>query len=111
MPARDKKTIHLLVDNEFGVLTRVTAMVRREGWNIDSLAVTMTENPDLSQMLITVECIVSTLPRVLGRLNKLSSVKKATVVEGDFNLTEELSTLFLKNHLVWEEGTQHESIE
>jgi acetolactate synthase-1/3 small subunit len=84
----------LLVDNEFGVLTRITARVRREGFNIKSLAVEVTENPEMSLMLIAVECLESALPKVLGRLNKLECVRKAEQVGSRFDLGMHLKEVF-----------------
>ena len=87
-------TLKLLVDNEFGVLTRITALIRREGLNIKSLAVEVTENPELSQVLISVECIINSLPKVLSRLNKLGCVKKAVQVSERFDLSKQLQSVF-----------------
>lgn len=87
-------TFYMLVDNEFGVLTRITAMLRREGFNIKSLAVEVTDNPEISQMLVSVECIDSALPRVLTRLNKLGCVKKAEQANGNYDLSGHLKNVF-----------------
>lgn len=87
-------TFYMLVDNEFGVLTRITAMLRREGFNIKSLAVEVTDNPEISQMLVSVECIQSAVPKVLTRLNKLGCVKKAAQTSGNFDLSVHLKNVF-----------------
>jgi acetolactate synthase-1/3 small subunit len=75
MSKRTAQTLILLVDNEFGVLTRVTTNIRREGWNIKSLVVAETMDPAVSRLTISVECIDSTLPHVLERLGKLACVR------------------------------------
>jgi acetolactate synthase-1/3 small subunit len=75
MSHRTAQTLILLVDNEFGVLTRVTANIRREGWNIKSLVVAETMDPAVSRLTISVECIDSTLPHVLERLGRLACVR------------------------------------
>lgn len=77
MPARHVRNILLTVDNEFGVLTRITALVRREGFNILSLAVAVTENPEVSRMVMAVECVDGAFDRVLGRLRRLGCVRRA----------------------------------
>lgn len=94
MPKRSVKTIGLLVDNEFGVLTRITALVRRDGFNIKSLAVTETKNPGVSRLLIAVECVDSAFPKVLSRLGKLGCVKSAAWIEESFDLSARLDALF-----------------
>lgn len=101
---RSPITIKLMVDNEFGVLTRITALLRREGFNIRTLAVEVTENPEMSRMLLSVECLHSAIPRVMARLNKLDSVKYAAQVNSTFDLDQEL-------HIVFEHLRQQESEE
>ena len=50
-----KKTVlSLLVDNTSGVLSRVSGMFSRRGYNIDSLSVGETENPKYSRMTVAV---------------------------------------------------------
>lgn len=100
-------TMKLLVDNEFGVLTRITALVRREGFNIKSLAVEVTENPERSQMLISVECLESALPKVLGRLNKLECVKEANLVSDRFDLGQQLQAVFSSLAEITKEAKDH----
>lgn len=90
MGNRSAQTLILFVDNEFGVLTRVTALVRREGWNIKSLSVGETQNPAVSRLTLTVECLESTLPRVLERLGKLACVRGISAYAGDTHISREL---------------------
>lgn len=90
MSLRSVQTLILILDNEFGVLTRVTALVRREGWNIKSLAVAETINPALSRLTLSVECIDSTLPRVTQRLAKLACVRSIAVYSPDTYISREL---------------------
>jgi acetolactate synthase-1/3 small subunit len=101
-------TFYMLVDNEFGVLTRITAMLRREGFNIKSLAVEVTDIPEISQMLISVECLESAVSRVLIRLNKLGCVKKALKACGDFDLSAHLKNVFLDLKNTEKEGKSND---
>ncbi|NLG36549.1 MAG: ACT domain-containing protein [Clostridiales bacterium] len=105
MPAKSVKTISLIVDNEFGVLTRITALVRREGFNIISLAVTVTDNPELSRAFIAVECIQSAFPKVLERLRKLACVRTAEPVSSQLDLTAALGRVFAEMDI--EGGASH----
>lgn len=89
-------TLNMLVDNEFGVLTRITSLVRREGYNIKSLAVDVTDDASVSQLLLSVECMVSTLPNILSRLNRLGCVRHAAQVTRGFDLSFELRKVFLR---------------
>ena len=49
----NKFIIAVYVDNQFGVLTRVTGLFTRRGFNIDSLTVGVTESPEYSRITIT----------------------------------------------------------
>ena len=49
-----KMVLSLLVDNTSGVLSRVSGMFSRRGYNIDSLSVGVTENPRYSRMTVAV---------------------------------------------------------
>jgi acetolactate synthase-1/3 small subunit len=93
MSKRGVQTLILLVDNEFGVLTRVTALVRREGWNIKSLVVAETMNPAVSRLTISVECIDSTLPQVLDRLGRLACVRSIAAFAAETHFSRELVML------------------
>jgi acetolactate synthase-1/3 small subunit len=69
------------VDNEFGVLTRITALIRREGWNIKSLAVAETVDSSISCLTVCIECLDSALEHVRVRLGKLDCVHSLIVFD------------------------------
>ena len=71
-----RHVISALVMNEPGVLSRVAGMFSARGFNIDSLVVGRTENPDLSRMTIVVTADDSTLEQVRKQLGKLVEVVK-----------------------------------
>lgn len=50
-----KHTMSVLVENHAGVLSRVAGLFSRRGFNIDSLAVGITEDPEISRMTIVVD--------------------------------------------------------
>ena len=62
------KTLVVLVENKPGVLNRVVSLIRKRGFNIDSLTVGRTENSELSRMTITVDGCPN---RVATQLRKL----------------------------------------
>ena len=76
-----KHTLSVLVENKPGVLTRISALFSRRGFNIDALAVGPTENPDVSRMTVVVDVDALPLEQVTKQLNKLIEVLK--VVELD----------------------------
>src|SRR5205823_4069423 len=71
-----KHTLSVLVENKPGVLARVSGLFSRRGFNIDSLAVGETENPEVSRITIVVNAEDSPLEQVTKQLNKLVNVLK-----------------------------------
>jgi acetolactate synthase I/III small subunit len=76
-----RHTLSVLVENKSGVLARVSALFSRRGFNIESLAVGPTENPDLSRMTIVVDAESAPLEQITKQLNKLVEIIK--IVELD----------------------------
>jgi len=77
-----KFVIAALVENKFGVLARVAGLFSARGFNIDSLAVGETENPDISRMTIVVDADEKILEQVKKQLNKLIEVIKVQDLTG-----------------------------
>ncbi|MFA6383860.1 MAG: acetolactate synthase small subunit [Candidatus Omnitrophota bacterium] len=74
-----RHTISVLVENKFGVLARVAGLFSARGYNISSLAVSETLDPDVSYMTIVVEAKdASVLEQVKKQLNKLIDIIKVT---------------------------------
>lgn len=71
-----KETFSVLVENRFGVLTRVAGLFSGRGYNIDSLTVSPTQNPDYSRMTIVTNGDEDILEQIEKQLNKLVEVVK-----------------------------------
>lgn len=69
-----KHTISLMVENHFGVLSRVAGLISARGFNIDSLTVSTTEDPTVSRMTIVVDADVTKLEQVKAQLSRLVDV-------------------------------------
>jgi acetolactate synthase-1/3 small subunit len=69
-------TLTALVENRPGVLTRVSGLFSRRGFNIESLAVSITEDPTVSRMTIVVGGDERALEQISKQLNKLIDVIK-----------------------------------
>lgn len=70
-----RHTISVLVDNKFGVLARIAGLFSARGFNIDSLAVGMTEDPTVSRMTIVVDATdEKILEQIKKQLHKLIDV-------------------------------------
>jgi acetolactate synthase-1/3 small subunit len=66
----------VLVENKFGVLTRVAGLFSGRGYNIDTLNVAPTNEPNTSRMTIVTRGDDATLEQIVKQLNKLPDVLK-----------------------------------
>jgi acetolactate synthase I/III small subunit len=71
-----RHTISVLVENKFGVLTRVAGLFSGRGYNIDTLNVGPTHDPKLSRMTIVTHGDEATVEQIIKQLNKLPNVIK-----------------------------------
>jgi acetolactate synthase I/III small subunit len=71
----DKFTVELIVSNHYGVLNRITGLYSKRGYNIDSLYVNETQNPEKSRMLITSKGDKYTQTQMVRQLKKLYDVE------------------------------------
>jgi len=71
-----RHTISVLVENKFGVLTRVAGLFSGRGYNIDTLNVAPTADPTASRMTIVTRGDDATLEQIVKQLNKLVDVIK-----------------------------------
>ena len=76
MCIRDRHTISVLVENKFGVLTRVAGLFSGRGYNIDTLNVGPTHDSKLSRMTIVTHGDEATVEQIIKQLNKLPNVIK-----------------------------------
>ena len=88
-----KHTLAVLVENKSGVLSRVASLFSRRGYNIDSLAVGVTEDPEISRMTIVVHGDDHVLEQVTKQLNKLIDVIKVSDIGGDEAVERELALI------------------
>jgi acetolactate synthase-1/3 small subunit len=88
-----KHTLAILVENRSGVLSRVASLFSRRGYNIESLAVGVTEDPKTSRMTIVVDGDDHVLEQVTKQLNKLVDVIKVSDIGGDDSVERELALI------------------
>jgi acetolactate synthase I/III small subunit len=86
-----KHTLSVLVENHAGVLSRIAGLFSRRGFNIDSLAVGVTESPDVSRMTIVVDGDDYTIEQVSKQLNKLIDVIKIKLLDKEDSVNRELA--------------------
>ena len=91
--AQEGHTISALVEDKPGVLNRITSMFRRRGYNIASLAVGPSEQPQFSRMTFVVEGNPHTVEQVAKNLNKLIDVIKVVDISDENSVRRELALI------------------
>ena len=86
-----RHTLSVLVDNTSGVLSRVTGLISRRGFNIESLSVGPTEDPTLSRVTAIVHADDVAYEQITKQLHKLISVHKITDLTNDNAIVRELA--------------------
>ena len=92
----EKFIIAILVSNRAGVLSRVTGMFTRRGFNIDSLTVGETESPEFSRITISLHGDKAICSRIVKQLEKMYDVKKVQVL-GEETVIRELLLIKVRN--------------
>jgi acetolactate synthase-1/3 small subunit len=88
-----KHTIAVIVENKSGVLTRIAGLFSRRSFNIDSLSVGATDNPDYSRMTLTVHGDEDVLEQVIKQLSKLINVIRVSELEPAESVERELAVI------------------
>ncbi len=101
-----KHTITVLVENEFGVLSRVSGLFSGRGFNIESLSVAPTLDESISRMTIVTSGDDRILEQVTKQLNKLIDTIKVIDFTGEGEAYVERELILIK--VTAEEGTRAE---
>ncbi|NLN16868.1 MAG: acetolactate synthase small subunit [Firmicutes bacterium] len=88
-----KHIIAVLVQNKSGVMARVASLFSRRGYNIDSIAVCATEDPEVSRMTIVARADDDILEQITKQLNKLIEVIKVSDITNDPLVDRELALI------------------
>ena len=86
-----KHLLSLMVENRPGVLARIALLFSRRGFNIDTLAVGPTDDPDISRITLTVDGAVHPIDQVTKQLHKLVNVIKIRDMEPDTTVSREMA--------------------
>ena len=92
----ERHVLSVLVKNSSGVLTRVSGLFARRGFNLDSLTVGSTENPNISRMTITLNGNEDVLEQFTKQLNKLEDVLRVLQLKPDQSVYRELVLIKVK---------------
>ena len=84
------RTLSVLVDNESGVLSQISRLFSRKGFNVESLAVGFTEDPRVSRMTIEVLANDNHTDLICNQLNKMVPVHSVKLLEASQSIRREL---------------------
>ncbi|HSI80854.1 MAG TPA: acetolactate synthase small subunit [Solirubrobacterales bacterium] len=86
-----KHILSLLVEDKPGVLARIAGLFSRRGFNIDTLAVGPTEDPEVSRITLTLDGAVHPIDQVTKQLHKLVNVIKIRDMDPDATVAREMA--------------------
>ena len=86
-----KHVLSILVENKPGVLTRIAGLFARRGFNIDTLAVGPTDDPNISRITLTLDGAVHPIDQVTKQLHKLVNVLKIRDMEPEETIAREMA--------------------
>jgi len=89
-PEHSKHTIAVLVENKFGVLSRVAGLFSARGYNIESLSVGETLDPSVSRMTLVVRGDAFVIEQVMKQLHKLIDVIKVIDLSAEIHVEREM---------------------
>ena len=91
--SEQRKVVSLLVDNQAGVLTRISSLFTRRGFNIDSLTVSATNDPAISRITVTVYGDRRRLDQLMLQTERLEVTHQVFVLDDRNTLQRELLLL------------------
>jgi acetolactate synthase-1/3 small subunit len=99
-----KHTISVLVENRFGAFNRVATMFSGKGFNIHSISIGETENPEISRMTIVSEGEDQIIEQIVKQLNRLIDTIKVVDLTGQSRVERELALITV----FYQKGTRAE---
>lgn len=87
---KDKKVLSVLVENHAGVLARVASLFNQRGFNIDSLTVSATNNPEISRITIVARGGEQAFDQIIKQTGKLIETRQIFTLNPGNSLLREL---------------------
>lgn len=89
----NRHVLSILVENHAGVLSRITGLFSRRGYNIDSVSVGVTEDLQFSRITIAVNCDDTIIEQIIKQVKKLIDVIKIKQLEPSDSVYRELALI------------------
>lgn len=88
--------LSILVDDKASVLSRITGLFSRRGYNITSLSVGNTETPDVSRITVQVNCDDTSIEQIIKQVEKLVDVIRVVELNSEKAVFRELALIKVK---------------
>lgn len=92
-----RSVIAVYVENKYGVLARVAGLFMRKGFNIDSLTVGETDDPEFSRITVTLNGDSYAREQLINQVKKLHNVKQVKLLDPMSSVERELMLVKVKN--------------
>ena len=86
-----QRVISFIVSNQPGVLCRISGLISRRGFNIESITVGVTDNPALSRITVVMYADDAVIEQVIKQLDKLLDVKAIKEIPEDMGTLREIA--------------------
>jgi len=96
MISHEKHIITMLVDNQPGVLSRIVGLFSGRGFNIESLCVAVTIDPEISRITIVTQANQPLVEQIEKQLNKLINVIKVRDLSGEKSVQREMALICVR---------------
>lgn len=90
MEGQKLEVLSIVVQNNYGVLARISSLFGRRGYNIDTLTVSNTDDPDISRITLTVQGFENEINQIILQTSKLEEVLKVDVLEQNKSVMREI---------------------
>ncbi|NPV45066.1 MAG: acetolactate synthase small subunit [Firmicutes bacterium] len=97
MKLKKRCILAVLVRNEYGVVTRISGLFTRRGFNIDSFTGEETEDPRISRLTIVAKGDERELEQIKKQLEKLEDVIKVKELKPEFSISRELALIKVRS--------------
>ena len=98
MEGQKMEVLSIVVQNNYGVLARISSLFGRRGYNIDTLTVSNTDDPDISRITLTVQGFENEINQIILQTSKLEEVIKVDVLEQNKSVMREIVLAKIKTN-------------
>ena len=98
MEGQKLEVLSIVVQNNYGVLARISSLFGRRGYNIDTLTVSNTDDPDISRITLTVQSFENEINQIILQTSKLEEVIKVDVLEQNKSVMREIVLAKIKTN-------------